>query len=213
MASEREQSKKGLEILEKCYNFAINGLPTSDSAEIMANEYLRKYNFNTNLAVEKLVQSQIAKCATTGFVTGLGGLITLPVAVSADVAGTVYVQLRMIASIAVMGGYNPTDDEVKTLAYMCLVGMSATDIIKTTGIKIGQKVTINVLKKLPAQMLFKINQMVGFRLITKFGTKGIINLSKAIPIVGGVIGGGIDALGTKSIAEQAKKYFINNYGM
>ena len=213
MALENEQSKKGLEILEKCYNFAINGLPTSDSAEVMANEYLRKYNYNTNLAVEKLVQAQIAKCATTGFVTGLGGIITLPVAVSADVAGTVYVQLRMIASIAVIGGYNPYDDEVKTLAYMCLVGMAGTDVIKNVGIKVGEKVTINMLKKIPAKMLIKINQFIGFRLVTKMGTKGVINLIKVIPGISGVIGGGIDAFATKNIANRAIDCFIKNKGV
>lgn len=206
----QEQSQKGLEILDKCYSLAIKGLPTEDSATVLGEEYLRKYNYDKKLATEKLVTSQIAKCATTGFVTSLGGLFTLPIAVSADVAGTVYIQLRMIASIAVIGGYNPTDDEVKTLAYMCLVGMSATDIIKTTGIKIGEKVTLNLLRKLPGTILTKINRMVGFRLITKFGTKGVINLCKAIPVISGVIGGGVDAIGTKTIADKAIDCFINN---
>jgi hypothetical protein len=35
-------------------------------------------------------------------------------------------------------------------------------------------------------ILKKINQKVGFRLVTKFGEKGIINLSKLIPVVGGL---------------------------
>lgn len=206
----QEKSQKGLEILDKCYSLAIKGLPTEDSATVLGEEYLRKYNYNKTLATEKLVSFQIAKCATTGFVTSLGGLLTLPVAVSADVAGTIYIQLRMIASIAVIGGYNPNDDEVKTLAYMCLVGMSATDIIKITGIKFGEKVTLSLLRKLPSTMLFKINSMVGLKLITKFGTKGVINLCKAIPVISGVIGGGIDAIGTKTIADKAINCFIND---
>ena len=55
---------------------------------------------------------------------------------------------------------------------------------------------------------FKINQKVGFRFLTKFGTKGLINIGKAIPVVGGVISGGFDFAETKIIADRAYKMFI-----
>lgn len=45
-------------------------------------------------------------------------------------------------------------------------------------------------------------------LLTKFGTKGLINIGKAIPIVGGVISGGFDFAETKIIADRAYKMFI-----
>lgn len=211
MSNEKNQ-QLGLDILEKCYTSAIEGLPTSDSAIVLGQEYLRKYS-NKDSAVEKLVTNQIAKCATTGFLTSVGGALTLPVAISADVGVNVYVQLRMIAAIAVIGGYNPYDDEVKTLAYMCLVGMAGTDVIKNVGIKVGEKVTINILKKIPGKMLIKINQFIGFRLVTKMGTKGVINLIKVIPGISGVIGGGIDAFATKNIANRAIDCFIKNKGV
>ena len=203
MSNEKNQ-QLGLDILDKCYTSAIEGLPTSDSAIVLGQEYLRKYS-SKDSAVEKLVTNQIAKCATTGFLTSVGGALTLPVAISADVGVNVYVQLRMIAAIAVIGGYNPYDDEVKTLAYMCLVGMAGTDVIKNVGIKVGEKVTINMLKKIP--------QFIGFRLVTKMGTKGVINLIKVIPGISGVIGGGIDAFATKNIANRAIDCFIKNKGV
>ena len=46
------------------------------------------------------------------------------------------------------------------------------------------------------------------RFITKFGTKGVINLGKMVPIVGGVIGGTFDYAGTKIIASKAKDIFL-----
>lgn len=55
----------------------------------------------------------------------------------------------------------------------------------------------------------KINQRVGFRFLTKFGSKGIINIGKAVPFVGGIIGGGLDFTETKIIADRAYKMFIN----
>ncbi|MFZ2572451.1 MAG: hypothetical protein WAX19_03745, partial [Trichococcus flocculiformis] len=56
--------------------------------------------------------------------------------------------------------------------------------------------------------LTKINQKVAFRLVTKFGEKGVINLGKLVPIVGGVIGASVDGVGTKIIGNQAKKLFV-----
>lgn len=52
------------------------------------------------------------------------------------------------------------------------------------------------------------NQKVGFRFITKFGSKGLINLGKAVPVVGGVLGGGFDFAETRVIASRAYKMFI-----
>ena len=49
---------------------------------------------------------------------------------------------------------------------------------------------------------------LAFRFITKFGSKGIINLGKMVPAVGGIIGGGIDFAETKIIAKKAYDTFV-----
>lgn len=133
----------------------------------------------------------------------------MPVAVPANVASVIYVQLRMIATVAKIGGYNPSDDQVRTIADVCLTGSAAADIIKKAGINIGEKITIATIKKIPGAVLTKINQKDGFRLVTKFGEKGAVNLVKKVPLVGGVIGVGIDIAGTKTIAKVAYNMFID----
>ena len=59
-----------------------------------------------------------------------------------------------------------------------------------------------------ARKFRKINQKVGFRFVTKFGEKGVINLGKLVPGVGAVIGGGLDYVETKVIAKRAYDWFI-----
>lgn len=201
-------TSKAISILDACYEKALDGIPhVSSSVSKLAMEYMNKYP-TKDVAAKALINMQITKCGISGFITGLGGLITMPVAVPANVSSVLYVQLRMIASIAYIGGYNPNDDEVRTLAYLCLTGSAMSDIVKNTGIKIGQKITINFIKKIPGTVLTKINQKVGFRLLTKMGEKGAVNLVKMIPVVGGVIGGGIDIVGTKIIANKAYSVFV-----
>ena len=78
------------------------------------------------------------------------------------------------------------------------------------GEPVRDKVYHSVPKKLPGTVLTKINQAVGFRLFTKFGQKGLVNIHKAIPVLGGVVGGTVDALSTYSIAKAAKALFLND---
>ena len=47
---------------------------------------------------------------------------------------------------------------------------------------------------------------MGFRLLTKSGEKGLINLGKLVPGVGAVIGGSLDLIKTKTIGKRAYQY-------
>lgn len=75
-----------------------------------------------------LIRWQITKASTSGFLTGLGGLLTLPLTIPANMTSVFYIQLRMVAAIAHMGGYDVRSDQVRTLAYTCLCGSAASDI-------------------------------------------------------------------------------------
>lgn len=207
MAQETLNQGMIMRTLDWAYDKAINGIPGFDSAEEMANDYL-KGNGSLTDKVNALIRWQNAKSATSGFLSGLGGVITLPVTIPANIASVIYVQIRMIAAIAHMAGYDLRDDRVKTLVYTCLCGNAAKDIVKEFGIKLGTKLTETAIKKISAEVIVKINQTVGFRLLTKFGEKGMINLGKAIPLVGGVIGGTIDGISTNLIGNVARDTFL-----
>ena len=197
-----------MNLLDVCYDKALQGvLPGEKSIEELAEDYLAKTS-SREKAIDKLIGYQTVLCGTNGFITGLGGLLVLPVAISANVAGVIYVQLRMIAAIAHINGYDIYSDQVRTIAYTCLTGSSAANVLKNTGIKIGEKVAINAIKKIPVEVLVKINQQVGFRLVTKFGQKGLVNFGKMIPLVGGVVGGAFDTGMTLTIGNIAKKVFL-----
>ncbi len=197
-----------MKLLDKLYDNSIQGIPqVSPPIEEVAEQYLSK-NADVHEAAKSFINYQIAKCTTSGFVTGLGGLITLPVAVPANIGSVLYVQMRMIACLAYMGGYDLQSDQVQTLVYACLAGLSLDTLAKQLGVKLGTKMATSLVKKIPGKVLTKINQKVGFRLVTKFGTKGVVNLGKAIPIVGGVISGGLDFAETKVIGDRAYKMFV-----
>ena len=114
----------------------------------------------------------------------------------------------MIACTARLGGYDLKSDQTQTFIYACLAGVAVNQFVKQFGVKLGTKVATKAVEKIPGKVLTKINQMVSFRLITKFGEKGLINLGKMIPVVGAFVGGGLDYAETKVIAGRAYKWFI-----
>lgn len=201
---------KMLPILDELYGKALNGIPkVSKSVDELANDYLLK-NPDPETAARKLINGQITKCGASGFLSGLGGVLTLPVALPANVTSVLYVQLRMIAAVAVIGGFDVHSDQVETMVYACLTGQSIVDVVKPAGIMAGQKFAMSAIGKIPGSVLTTINKAVGFRLFTKFGTKGVVNFVKLVPAVGGIIGGVADAATTKVIAQTAYNVFIRN---
>lgn len=196
-------------VLEWTYDKVVNGVPGLGTAEELAANY-RFSADSPEEAAHALIRWQVAKAAASGFMTGLGGLLTLPVAVPANIASVLYVQIRTIAAIACLGGWDLRDDRVKSLIYLTLVSKSAAEVGKSMAIKTGERLAMVALRRIPGRVLIQINKKVGFRLLTKFGEKGIINLGKAIPLVGGVLGGSIDGYFTKQVGAVAMDVFIRN---
>lgn len=203
------EAKAG-KILDAIYEKALNGIPmVSRSVDEIVDDYLSHHD-TPKSAARSLARWQVAKCGTSGFLSGLGGIVSLPVTIPANIGSVMYVQMRMIAAIAKIGGYDVNSDQVQTLVYMCLTGTTIADIVKETGIQIGEKSLTAAIKKIPGAVLTKINQKMSFRFITKFGEKGVINLGKLVPIAGGLIGGGVDIASTIVISRNAIRMFIEN---
>ncbi len=165
---------KMMQTLDYAYDKTLTGLPGQKDINELVDDYLSKYDSET--AINKLVNYQTTKAATSGFVTGFGGVLTMPVTIPANVSSVILFQMRMIAAIALIRGYDLNSDQVQTFVYATLAGTTVSGIMKKTGIVIGNKVAMKVMQKIPGTVLTKINQAVGFRMVTKFGTKDAVNL-------------------------------------
>lgn len=197
-----------LEILDTLYVKSVNGIPkVSLPVDDLVEDYIKK-NESTEEAAKSLINNSVVKCGTSGFITGFGGFLTMIATLPANITSVMYVQLRMCCAIAKMAGYDIHSDQVQTLIYACLTGSAMSDVLKQAGIKFGNKFGTAMVSKIPGKTLTAINQKVGFRFVTKFGEKGIINLGKVVPVLGALIGGGIDVASTRIIGYNAYKIFM-----
>jgi uncharacterized protein (DUF697 family) len=96
---------------------------------------------------------------------------------------------------------------VRTMAFVCVTGSAAVDILEEFGVNLGMTLSTRLITQISGATLVKINQAVGFRLVTKAGTTGLVNLTKVVPIVGGLVGGAFDAAITRGIAAATKLVF------
>ena len=158
--------------------------------------------------IKRLIRESVEAASVSGFVTSLGGFITMPVSVPANIAGAFVINGRLAAAIAYLRGYDIEDPHVSTVALLVGTGSNAQQIAKAFGIKVGGKVAMQAIKKIPKAVLEAINKKVGFALIAKYGTKrSVITLAKGVPLVGGVIGGTVDATSTGVIGRTARSMF------
>lgn len=196
--------------LDWSYGKAISqSLPGIESSFSLAEAYLKGPG-TLEEKIESLIRWQNTKAAAFGFASGLGGFVTIPVSIPVNIASVLFVQVRMIAAIAIMNGYDVQDDKVKTMIFACMCGSAGSDILKNVGIEMGTKFLNHVLQKLSQETIQKINHAVGLRLVSRFAGMGAVNIGKAVPLVGAIIGGTFDGVTTNIIGNVAKKIFLND---
>lgn len=192
--------------MQQVLQFGIDGRGPWKGAEDIASEHLAHHK-DRERAISRLIATHVRNTGVSGLVTGMGGLITLPAAIPADMAALYTSQIRMIASIAHLRGYDVHSEEVRSIILLTLLGSAGTAMAAELGVTIGNKTALAMLKRVPGRVFIDINKKVGFRLFTKAGTKGVINMTKVVPMVGGVIGGTVNATGTHSVGAFAKRNF------
>lgn len=187
---------------------AIDGVPPLHSAECLAGEYLNDGSYPDDGArIDSLINWETTKNFTSGFVTGLGGLLVLPIAIPGAFAASWIIQARMAGAIAKIGGHDIREDRIKTFIVACLVGDALKDMAKAAGIQVGTKLAKTVINQVPGRLLIAINKQVGQRLLTKAGQTGAVNLIKLVPFVGGFVGGAFDAYACRVVGMVAKDLF------
>ncbi|WP_116450217.1 EcsC family protein [Blastococcus litoris] len=184
----------------------VEGFGPLKSAEAFAEEHLAQHG-DVEKAIDRVIATHTRLVAASGFATGLGGPITMVVGIPTDVTVFYALSARCVAAVAHLRGYDTASDEVRSVVLLSLLGAGGAGLAADFGATLGTKAAMAALKKLPGKTLIEINKKVGFRLFTKFGTKGLVNLSKWVPVVGGGVGAGVNVAAMRTAGRYAKSNF------
>ncbi|MET8631639.1 EcsC family protein [Streptomyces sp. NPDC004680] len=193
-----------VEQLRKVVDGGVGPLSGSRSyAEARATSY-----DDPEKAIRRITNETTVMVGTAGFVTGLGGLIALPVTLPANIAGQAILNARLVGAIAHLRGWDLQDELVRHAILITIAGGSPNAVLAGFGVKVTQKLAETAIQRLPIEVLRAINKKVGFMLVAKYGTKrSMVTLTKLVPGIGGVVGGTVDAAFTRVVARLAKKAF------
>lgn len=196
-------------LIGQLISFGLDGAGPLPSAKSVADKALANRG-SVNAAIDSIVSNHLKLSAAGGFATGVGGFVTMPVALPANVIEFYVLATRMVGAIAAVRGHDISNQRVRTAILLTLTGSQAEDVLKKAGVaNPGGVLASAALTRLPAAALMMVNKAVGFRLIRSLGEKALAKLGKGVPVAGGVIGAGLDAYMMKKIADQAKKEFPN----
>ena len=212
---ESSNEKKALELTNWVTEKAVNGVPPLFcSAEELASEYEKDRSYSSRSArIDSLIKWETTKNFTSGFITGLGGVVTMPASIPSSFGASWLIQARMAATIAVLSGHDISSDRVRIFILLSLVGDAGKDVLKGAGIEMGRNLTRVAIEKIPGRVFIELNKKVGFRMLTKAGEKGVINGMKVVPVAGGLVGGVFDASACRVVGKQAKRIFCSEEDM
>jgi hypothetical protein len=205
------------ELVEKLLDVGIDGRGPVKSAHEVAVAARAEVR-SDDAAIKVIIRKHVRAAAVGGFVTGLGGFVTMPVALPANVTEFYLIATRMVAAIADVRGYDVTDPQIRTAVLLTLVGADANDLIKKAGaipgVSLGTGGTLTSLaaQRLPGPALMMLNKAIGFRLVAQAGRSLLGRLGKAVPVVGGAVGAGVDGFLLSRIADSATREFPRRLG-
>jgi len=108
--------------------------------------------------------------------------------------------------MAHVGGFNIDEAPVRTVIGVCLLGEGGKAVLNANMADLKNLSQKSILG-LPKRTLLVLNRSVAIRLMHLAAQKGLTRLSKAIPIVGGILGGALDYQSCKETSKFAMELF------
>jgi len=191
-------------LLNQLYPKAVSGLPLVDTPEKLAAPYLRRGASRAH--AEAMIGQHIALSGLTGFVTGLGGWLSMPVTLPANLAGVALLQLHMAASCAVLAGRDLNDSDTRTEVVECLLktrkgepNTEQEETLSRATVKLAEKGVRSIAKASFLWSAAAAGRRIGGR------------IARGVPFLGGVIGAISDAYNTRIVARHTlDTYFPRN---
>jgi len=185
---------------------AIRGVGPLDSAAATAAKQLEQHKGDVDKAIKDVIEQHVRLAGAQGFLTNIGGLVTMTVTVPTNIAGLALIQCRMVAAIAHLRGY---DLEDKRCRNAILAGLLGEERMLTLIKKKKLPGTPMALATAPVHDPHLDNVManeVASELITKVAGKRIATtVGRRVPVVGGVVGAGTDGYSTWKIGRYVER--------
>jgi uncharacterized protein (DUF697 family) len=211
-AAQRFAPQAAAGVLRQILELAIDGYQRFPGAEQLADSKLAKCGGDPQLAIDAVIDQHIRLAGVQGFATGLGGLVTLPVSLPANLTGIAIVQARMVAAIAHLRGYDLDDPRVRTAVITCLLGEDGvTDRLKKASL-VSSPLAIATAPVFDPELDRQVaGEVVGELIARISGKKMALTVTRRVPLLGGAVGAGVDGWSTFRVGQFADKSLVRRF--
>jgi hypothetical protein len=192
--------------IHRALHHAIDGVGPLEGAAAAATKQLEEQAGNVEDAVREIIENHVRMAGAQGFVTNVGGVVAMAVAVPANIAGLALIQCRMVAAIAHLRGYDLDDKRTRNAILASLLGEERVlHMIKRKKLP-GTPMALATAMVHDPHLSDVMANEVASELMTRIAGKRIaFTVGRRIPVVGGLVGAGTDGFATWKIGRYVDR--------
>jgi uncharacterized protein (DUF697 family) len=185
---------------------AIHGVGPLPPAAAAAEKQLEEQDGVVEDAIGELIENHASLAAAQGFVTNLGGLMTMAATVPLNITGLALVQVRLVAGIAHLRGYDLNDDRVRNAILVCTLGeQTVKQLVKDKRIPGTPMVLATAPAYDPALDQLVAGEVTESLISRVIGKRTASAMARRVPVAGGVWAASTDGYATWQIGRYAER--------
>lgn len=184
---------------------AIHGVGPLAPAAVAAQRRLQDAGGHRRRALNAIVDDHVRYAGAQGMLTSVGGAFTAVVTVPTNITGLALIQARMVAAIAHLRGYDLDDPRVQDAVLACLLGEQRVDaLVRDQKIPAPPMALATAPAHDPDTHRVLAAEVTAELVAKVTGKRAAVAVTRKVPIVGGVVGMGVDGFATWRIGDYAR---------
>jgi hypothetical protein len=190
--------------VRQAFDTAVDGVGPLRGAREAAERQRERQGGDVDGAIDTLIDSHVRMAGAQGFVTNLGGVVTMAIAVPANVSGLAMLQCHLIGGIAHLRNYDLDDPRVRNAVIACILGEeTVAKLVKRKQLP-GTPMAIATAPYHDPSLDYRIAADVTAELITQVaGKRTVVALGRRTPVVGGAFAMVMDGFATHRAGQYA----------
>lgn len=190
---------------------AISGVGPLPSAAAAADKQSAQHPGDLPSALHDVIENHVRYAGAQGFVTNLGGLVTMAFTIPTNITGLALLQCRMVAGILHLRGYDLDDPRTRDAILACLLGEERIAKMVRTHELPGTPMELATAVVHDPNLDRQLANEVASELITRAAGKRVATtVGRRVPVLGGFVGAGTDAYITWKIGRYVDREFLPN---
>jgi hypothetical protein len=192
--------------VRQAFDRAVDGFGPLPGAAEAADKRLAEHDGDVTATIRSLIDSHVRLASVEGFLTNIGGLVTMALTLPLNVSGLALLQCHLVAGIAHLRGYDLDDPRVRNAVLACMLGEDTVrSLVKKKKLPSSPMAIATAPARDPELDSRLAAEVTGELLTRVAGKRTIAIVGRRTPVIGGGIGAVTDGYATYQVGRYAAK--------